>query len=377
MASQLGFIRLDALEDHRRHQLQVARTHLFLKCLLQFAVVDHGHVGAREEIGHERVEERHILRNELGRVHVANRAKQDDILGQFWIGPLERTSLVQHRLDRAQAEVVMVLLGELLHHQVVKGVHLLGEDLGRGEAFSIEHNLDDERDVRRHHRHWTEQRLQVLGKFGPSGVAWIHRDENATRRIQLNVLALKHETGPLLGHRSQDAEDLLRHHREHLNLNAVELIEARPCSCLCKTREHAPKRLVVEAVRAIEDDAVFGQILGEVLDGLRLACTGRPLREPTAMQVQRRCERGVAPIRQWRDDKAPGIADVLIAEPMRCVGLADNAFLGSSFPIEAQLQQPFEVVHGGTASLHHLVNDLTRVHLDREDVDNLLAIELA
>ena len=84
--------------------------------------------------------------------------------------------LVEHRLDRAQAEVVMVLLGELLHHEVVERVHLLREDLRGGEALRVEHDLDDERNVGRHHRHGAEQRLEVLGQLRAPGVAWSSRE---------------------------------------------------------------------------------------------------------------------------------------------------------------------------------------------------------
>ena len=103
--------------------------------------------------------------------------------------------LREHGLDRAQAEVIVVLLRELLLHEVVQRVHLLREYLGPGwggynvrlyamllcsatlryatlryatlcyamfgrcEALGEEHDLDDQRNVRLHHRHRPQQRL--------------------------------------------------------------------------------------------------------------------------------------------------------------------------------------------------------------------------
>lgn len=41
-------------------------------------------------------------------------------------------SIAQKGGERTEAEVIMVLPGELLHSQGVKCVHLLGQDLGNG-----------------------------------------------------------------------------------------------------------------------------------------------------------------------------------------------------------------------------------------------------
>eukprot|EP00962_Isochrysis_galbana_P028268 scaffold8907_cov105-Isochrysis_galbana.AAC.5 len=305
VSRQLGLVGLDALEDDRRDQLQVARTHLVLERLLQLAVVDGRHVCAGEEVRHERVEQRHVLRDELWRVHVADRPQQDDVLWQPRVRPFERARLVEHRLDRAQAKVIVVLLRELLHHQVVQRVHLLGQNLGGGEALGVQHDLDDERDLR------------------PAGVAGVHRDEDAARRIKPDLPALEDKARPLLS-------------------------DGGPRARLGETGEHAAERLVIEPVGAVEDDAVLGKVLGKVLDRFRLAGAGRALRQPAAVQVERGGESGVAPVSERRDDQAAGVAEVLVSEPVR-----------------------------GAARLDHLVDDLARVHLHGQDVDHLVAVELA
>lgn len=43
------------------------------------------------------------------------------------------------------------------------------------------------------------------------------------------------------------------------------------------TRKHAAHALVVEALRAVDDDDIVGHSLAQILDCLRLACARRPL----------------------------------------------------------------------------------------------------
>ena len=345
---------------------------------LQRAVVDGGSLDSGEEVGHERGEERHVLRHKLGRVHVLDRAEQDDVLRVVGVGALERARRVEHRLDGAEAEVVVVLLRELLLHQVVERRHLLREHLGGLEALGEEHDLDDERDVRLHHRHGPQQRLEVLGQLGAARVAGVHRDEDAARRVELDLLALEPEELLVLRHGREDAQDLLRHDGEHLHLDAVELVEARPRARLREAREHAAERLVVEAVGAVEDDALLGQVLREVLDRLRLARARGALRQPAAVQVERGGERGVAAVGERRDNQPRRVGEVLVAVQVLRVRLPDDAALRAALlPVEAQLQQPLEVVDRRAARLDHPVDDVARVHLDRHDVDRLLPVELA
>ena len=223
----------------------------------------------------------------------------------------------------------MVLLRELLDHQVVERRHLLGEALGRDEPLSEEHDLDDEIDVGRHHRHRAQQRFEVLGQLGTAGVARVHRDKDAAGRVEGDLAPLEHEARHALRDRIQDGQDLLRHDGEHFHLDTVELVEARPGARLRQAREHAAERLVVKAIGAVEDDALLREVLGQILDGLCLTGTGRALWQAAAVQVQRRRERGVAAVGQWRDDEARGVAEVLVAVEGARVRLLDDAALGA------------------------------------------------
>jgi len=70
-----------------------------------------------------------------------------------------------------------------------------------------------------------------------------------------------------------DLLDLARHHRQHLRLNAVELVEAAPRAALHQAAEDGAHGLVVQALPAVEHHAQQRHGLGKVLGCLRLACS--------------------------------------------------------------------------------------------------------
>eukprot|EP00983_Pelagomonas_calceolata_P097711 1158274-Pelagomonas_calceolata.AAC.28 len=72
-------------------------------------------------------------------------------------------------------------------------------------------------------------------------------------------------------HSHLDLLDLAGHHRQHLCLNAVELIKAAPGTTLHQPTEDGPHGLVVQAFTAVEDHAEQGHGLGQIFGGLRLA----------------------------------------------------------------------------------------------------------
>ena len=53
-----------------------------------------------------------------------------------------------------------------------------------------------------------------------------------------------------------DNLDLLSHHRQHFELDAVKLVEAGPRTRLGQTLEELAHSFVVETVRAVEDDTL-------------------------------------------------------------------------------------------------------------------------
>eukprot|EP00983_Pelagomonas_calceolata_P101910 1158747-Pelagomonas_calceolata.AAC.23 len=83
----------------------------------------------------------------------------------------------------------------------------------------------------------TQTHLQVVWQLSASGVAWVHCDEYPTRGQQLDEAALKVEGRQLHLEGVLDGEQLLRNHRQHLDVDAVELIKAGPGAALGQAAE--------------------------------------------------------------------------------------------------------------------------------------------
>eukprot|EP00964_Phaeocystis_antarctica_P090034 scaffold57524_cov55-Phaeocystis_antarctica.AAC.2 len=299
-------------------------------------VVERGVAHARavepgEEVADEPAKERHVGEDEFWHVHVAQRAHEDGALA---------ARHNQHALERAQPEVVVVLLGELLLGELIEHSHLLGEQPRLGEALGHEHVLADHAEIGRHHDHRPEERLEVVGQLGAAGVARVHSDVDADAVDHGDLAPLKGEALEPLGERRLDGLDLCRHHREHLDRNAVELVEAAPRARLHEAREDVAHRLEVEALTTAEDLALQRHGLGQVLDRLRLArARGAGGRAAEAV-VQRLRARHEAAVGEWRDDEARREALVLVAKLEEPRALPDEHVVGLAVPAKAQLALP-------------------------------------
>ena len=62
-----------------------------------------------------------------------------------------------------------------------------------------------------------------------------------------------------------DCGDLSGHHRQHLHLNAIELIQAGPGACLRQASKHLASHLEVDAIAAVEYDDVASQRFAKIL----------------------------------------------------------------------------------------------------------------
>ena len=60
----------------------------------------------------------------------------------------------------------------------------------------------------------------------------IHGDEDTTGPDQVDLPSLKDEPRRPGGESRQDGQNLLRHHRQHFNVDSVELIKAAPGTSL-------------------------------------------------------------------------------------------------------------------------------------------------
>ena len=220
---------------------------------------------AREQIGDDVLEELRVLRQKLGKVRVPHGANEHHLLVQVRGPALEGPRHDEHGLERTHAEIVVVLLRELLGGELVQLDHLSGEVLGRLETLREEHHLRHQRVIRDHHRHRAEQRLEVIRQLRATGVARVHGDEHGEGVHQLHVPPLKVEFGHAALHRVLNCQQLLRDDREHLDVDAVELIEARPSTALSETGEEFPHELVVEVIAAVEHHALHPERLSEIL----------------------------------------------------------------------------------------------------------------
>jgi len=98
--------------------------------------------------------------------------------------------------------------------------------------------------------------LEVVRQLLSAGVSRIHRDEYCTSRVDHQLRSFEVETRHALVDGDLYALDLLGNDREHFQLNAVELVEARPGARLCQTLEELTHRLVIQPVRTVEYHAL-------------------------------------------------------------------------------------------------------------------------
>ena len=83
-------------------------------------------------------------------------------------------------------------------------------------------------------------------------ISRVHGDEHSTRGIQFDLSTLKQQSIVPRVDASLNGHDLLGHHWQHLQVNAVELIEAGPGSAWCQTLEEFSQSNVVQPIRAVK-----------------------------------------------------------------------------------------------------------------------------
>ena len=178
-------------------------------------------------------------------------------------------------LHRAHAVVVVELRRQLLGAQLQHLRDLACHVARTLEAGRIQHDLRDEGVVWHHHGTRPEQGFQVVRQLRPAGVARVHGDEHVAGVQQRDRRALEHEAARAFALGLLDGQDLLRDHRQHLQLDAVELIEAGPGTGCCEALEELRHGQVVQSVTAVEHHALYRHGLGQVLGALRLAGASR------------------------------------------------------------------------------------------------------
>ena len=255
-------VQLDRLEEEVRVRLKVHLRARLVHGSLHQRVVRFREHHAGEKIGDDALEQRHVVAQELAQVDVDDRAKHELVLVVLGVPPLQIPRRAKHSHHRAHAVVVVVLRRELLRAQLV-ALHDLRRAVPRLEVPErVQNDLADHRVVGDHHRHRAEQRFQVIGKLRAPGVAGVHRDGAPRAVLEPDLRALEHERRHLRRDGSLDVQHLLRHHGQNLQVDAVELVEARPRAGRRQTFEELAHLDVVHRVRAVEHDALARERLG-------------------------------------------------------------------------------------------------------------------
>ena len=90
---------------------------------------------------------------------------------------------------------------------------------------------------------------------------WVHGNEISTGGIEFDVLPLKHEPEVLTVLGLFNHQDLLGHHRQHLQVNPIKLVKAAPASRLGQTREELAQRVVLQTLWAVKHNTLFAHSL--------------------------------------------------------------------------------------------------------------------
>ena len=98
---------------------------------------------------------------------------------------------------------------------------------------------------------------------------WVHRDKRRRLGVEGDLSAFEHEALQLVDDGLIDGEQLLGDDRQHLNVDAVELVEAGPRAAHGQSLEKLAHHDVVHLRRAVEDDTLLGQRLRQILRRLR------------------------------------------------------------------------------------------------------------
>mmetsp|Transcript_33896 Transcript_33896/g.95223 ORF Transcript_33896/g.95223 Transcript_33896/m.95223 type:complete len:995 (+) Transcript_33896:5050-8034(+) len=226
----VALVELDDLLHEVRVGLAVGLVQMLRQLADQEAVVGLWQLHPGEKVAADPGVEGHVEVQKLRQIHVVDGLQHQDafVLGRLLA--LQAARAHEHREDCPHAVVVVLLRGQLLRAERVRGDNLLRERPCVLVAVRVELDLCDLTIVWNHHGHRAEQRLEVVGQLGATSVARVHRDEAVARPEDRQRRALELERGPTLADRSLYGEDLLRDHAQHLGVDAVKLVEACPAA---------------------------------------------------------------------------------------------------------------------------------------------------
>ena len=378
-------VELQDLAHLQRQRLELLLLQHLPDRRLELLVRHVGHRRAREDVADQRVERRRVRVGELRERVDAQRLDEHRLLelrrelALLLLLVDELPAVAQHRLERAQPPVVVLLPREQLLRELEDRHQLDRERLGGGEALRVHHHLRDQLDVGLGHGHRAEERRQVVGQLRAAAVALarrVHRDEDAGVRVDVGGGAVDLAARLLALDRVLDDLDRLRDLRELVGQQPVELVEAAPRAALDEADEDPPHRLGVDALVAVEDEHLPAEGAAERLDRLGLAGAGRAVRVAAVAHEHRLRERQVALVGERRVHELARVALVLVRvrELGRDHPHLDGLLLGE---VVAQLLAPRPVGGRRRVGGELLVDDVDvvdqvhheRLHLEREQLD--------
>ena len=71
----------------------------------------------------------------------------------------------------------------------------------------------------------------------------------------------------------------------HLQFNSIELIKTCPSPCLCQAFEELAHGFIIQTIRTVEYHTLFGHSLSQIFTCLCFACTSRPFRCSSQVQL--------------------------------------------------------------------------------------------
>mmetsp|Transcript_31988 Transcript_31988/g.94109 ORF Transcript_31988/g.94109 Transcript_31988/m.94109 type:complete len:483 (-) Transcript_31988:1628-3076(-) len=344
---------------------------------------------AREQVGQQRQKERNVLRHQLGQVHIADGPVHQHGLGRVQILALGRAHGPQHRQDVAQTPIVVPLIGQLLLARGIQREELGREQIKVGIAHRTHLDLLDYLKVRRHHGNASEQSLEVLRQLLTTSVAWIHGNEEGADLLQDDILRISGELeyleALLLG--VLNGQDLLCHHRQYRERDAIELVEASPQSALAETLEDLGAVGVLHLIRAVGNDDEYAQAVAQILYRLGLSGTGRSCRSSAKVHAQGLGQGDVALVREGCDDQALLGSQILVLVVKIDVGdgndrgtVVADVVGRTGTPVETGLLEPVKVIGilhlTCSDQLHQFLRNVALMDVDGNKGFNLLPIHL-
>mmetsp|Transcript_13243 Transcript_13243/g.37392 ORF Transcript_13243/g.37392 Transcript_13243/m.37392 type:complete len:381 (+) Transcript_13243:7435-8577(+) len=362
MAHTKHLVELSDLQLEVWRHLQPSLCCSILDCHLHVGVVRVWQLDPGEKVADDPLEESNVVAEELAEVDVHNGPKHQLILVVRGVLALEVACRPQHRHHGPHSVVIVVLAAQLLAAQAVRLHQLLPQQPSLEVAKRVQNDLRDKGVVGNHHCHITEQCLEVVRELRAASISRVHGDEDIDCDFELQLHTLKNELLGVGGDRPLDGEHLLCDHREDLELNAIELIKAGPSSTGREALEELPHREVVQAVGAVEDDALDGHRLGQVLGGLRLAGAGGAGRGAPEVKVDGTQQSSVAAVCEGCDDQPAAVPEVLVAVPALGIEHADKEVV--LLPVVPQAALPVKVRVMLHLVLNHLHHDIPAMDIN-------------